>query len=124
MTLRGYLERVQAVLVQIAEGRLDASAARLALTDKLAELGYAPEPGTEGTLKDARSLARLNLVFKTNRQTTASLAQLAESEDPDVARLFPAFELLSTGWRHPPRRLAPTVAGRRGGRLLAGRLQG
>ena len=102
-TLEGYLRRVQEVLVRIAEGRLDASAARLALTDKLAELGYSPEPGTEGTLKDARSLARLNLVLKTNRQTAASLAQLAESEDPDVARLSPAWELDSAGWRRTHR---------------------
>lgn len=99
MTLEGYLRRVQEVLVRIAEGRLDASAARLALTDKLAELGYTPEPGTEGTLKDARTLARLNLVLKTNRQTAASLAQLAESEDPQVAALFPAWELASGGYR-------------------------
>lgn len=103
MTLEGYLRRVQEVLVRIAEGRLDASAARLALTDKLAELGYSPEPGAEGTLKDARSLARLNLVLKTNRQTAASLAQLAESEDPDVARLSPAWELDSAGWRRTHR---------------------
>lgn len=99
MTLEGYLGRVQDVLVQIAEGRLDASAARLALRDKLAELGYAPEPGTEGTLKDARSRARLGLVLETNQKAAASMARLAESEDPDFARLFPAFELISTGWR-------------------------
>ena len=103
MTLQGYLERVQEVLVRIAEGRLDGSAARLALTDKLAELGYSPEPGTEGTLRDARSLARLNLVLKTNRQTAASLAQLAESEDPATARLYPAWSLESAGWRRTHR---------------------
>ena len=74
-------------------------AAALALTDKLAELGYSPEPGTAGTLRDARTLARLNLVLKTNRQTAASLAQLAESEDPQVAALFPAWELASGGYR-------------------------
>ena len=89
----------KAVLMQVADGALDASAARLALTDTLAQLGYAPEPGTEGTLKDARTLARLNLVLKTNRQTAASLAQLAESEDPQVAALFPAWELASGGYR-------------------------
>ena len=99
MTLQGYLDRVQAVLMQVADGTLDASAARLALTDKLAELGYSPEPGTAGTLRDARTLARLNLVLKTNRQTAASLAQLAESEDPQVAALFPAWELASGGYR-------------------------
>lgn len=99
MTLQGYLDRVQAVLMQVADGTLDASAARIALTDKLAELGYTPEPGTAGTLKDARTLARLNLVLKTNRQTAASLAQLAESEDPQVAALFPAWELASGGYR-------------------------
>ena len=99
MTLQGYLDRVQTVLMQVADGALDASAARLALTDTLAQLGYAPEPGTEGTLKDARTLARLNLVLKTNRQTAASLAQLAESEDPQVAALFPAWELASGGYR-------------------------
>ncbi len=74
-------------------------AARLALTDKLAELGYTPEPGTAGTLKDARTLARLNLVLDTNQKTAASLAQLAESEDPQVAALFPAWELASGGYR-------------------------
>ena len=99
MTLQGYLDRVQAVLKQVADGTLDASAARLALTDTLAQLGYAPEPGTAGTLRDARTLARLNLVLKTNRQTAASLAQLAESEDPQVAALFPAWELASGGYR-------------------------
>lgn len=99
MTLQGYLDRVQTVLMQVADGTLDASAARLALTDTLAQLGYAPEPGTEGTLKDARTLARLNLVLKTNRQTAASLARLAESEDPQVAALFPAWELASGGYR-------------------------
>ena len=99
MTLQGYLDRAKAVLMQVADGTLDASAARLALTDTLAQLGYAPEPGTEGTLKDARTLARLNLVLKTNRQTAASLAQLAESEDPQVAALFPAWELASGGYR-------------------------
>ena len=99
MTLQGYLDRVQTVLMQVADGTLDTSAARLALTDKLAELGYTPEPGTAGTLRDARTLARLNLVLKTNRQTAASLAQLAESEDPQVAALFPAWELASGGYR-------------------------
>ena len=99
MTLQGYLDRVQTVLMQVADGTLDASAARLALTDTLAQLGYAPEPGTEGTLKDARTLARLNLVLDTNQKTAASLARLAESEDPQVAALFPAWELLSTGYR-------------------------
>ena len=99
MTLQGYLDRVQTVLMQVADGTLDTSAARLALTDKLAELGYTPEPGTAGTLRDARTLARLNLVLKTNRQTAVSLAQLAESEDPQVAALFPAWELASGGYR-------------------------
>ena len=99
MTLQGYLDRVQTVLMQVADGTLDTSAARLALTDTLAQLGYAPEPGTEGTLKDARTLARLNLVLDTNQKTAASLARLAESEDPQIAALFPAWELLSTGYR-------------------------
>lgn len=99
MTLQGYLDRAKTVLMQVADGTLDASAARLALTDKLAELGYTPEPGTEGTLKDARTLARLNLVLDTNQKTAASLARLAESEDPQVAALFPAWELASGGYR-------------------------
>lgn len=99
MTLQGYLDRVQTVLMQVADGTLDASAARLALTDTLAQLGYTPEPGTAGTLRDARTLARLNLVLDTNQKTAASLARLAESEDPQVAALFPAWELLSTGYR-------------------------
>ena len=99
MTLQGYLDRVQTVLMQVADGTLDTSAARLALTDTLAQLGYAPEPGTEGTLNHARTLARLHLGLDTNQKTAASLARLAESEDPQIAALFPAWELLSTGYR-------------------------
>ena len=38
-------------------------------------------------------------MLKTNRQTAASLAQLAESEDPQIAALFPAWELASGGYR-------------------------
>ena len=99
MTLQGYLDRVQTVLMQVADGTLDASAARLALTDTLAQLGYTPQPGTAGPLRDARTLARLNLVLDTNQKTAASLARLAESEDPQVAALFPAWELASGGYR-------------------------
>lgn len=100
MTLRGYLERLQGVLAQVADGRLDESAARLALRAKLNELGYVA-PG-EG-LQDAASRARLDLVLRTNRQTAASMAQLARSEDPEFAALFPAWRLSSGGWRRQHR---------------------
>ena len=96
MTLQGYLERLKTVLVQVAEGRLDESAARLALRAKLAELGYVA-PG-EG-LKDAANQRRLDLILRTNRQTAASMAQIARSEDPVMLLRFPAWELVSGGWR-------------------------
>ncbi len=96
MTLKGYLERLQGVLAAVADGRLDESAARLVLRAKLAELGYAA-PG-EG-LKDAATAQRLNLILKTNRQTAGSLAQIARSQDPEYAALFPAWRLRSGGYR-------------------------
>ena len=100
MTLRGYLERLQGVLAQVADGRLDESAARLALRAKLNELGYVA-PG-EG-LQDAASRARLDLVLRTNRQTAASMGMMARSEDPEFAALFPAWRLSSGGWRRQHR---------------------
>lgn len=96
MTLQGYLERLQGVLAQVADGRLEESAARMALRAKLDELGYAPSG--EG-LKDAASRARLDLILRTNRQTAASMAQLARSEDPVMLLRFPAWELVPGGYR-------------------------
>lgn len=96
MSLQGYLERLKTVLVQVADGRLDESAARLALRAKLDELGYVADG--EG-LQNAASRQRLDLILKTNRQTAVSMGMMARSEDPEFAALFPAWRLSSGGWR-------------------------
>ncbi len=97
MTLTGYLDRLRAVLTQVADGRMDEAAARVSLRARLDELGVFDD-GTASLLNPA-SEQRLNLILRTNRQSAASMAQLARSEDPEFAALFPAWRLSSGGYR-------------------------
>jgi hypothetical protein len=96
MTLEGYLKDLQRLLAAYAQGSIDASALRVRARSKLAEFHYIPQG--EG-LKDHRSPARLNLILKTNLQMASGMAQRDSSVDPLLAKAFPAWELVSGGYR-------------------------
>lgn len=104
MTLKAYLKDLQKLLAAYAEGKMDASEVRVRARSKLAELHYAPLTGGEGTLKDHRSPARLNLTLRTNVQMAASMAQRDIGEDPLLARAYPAWELVCGGYRNVHRK--------------------
>jgi len=94
------LEAMREACAAVADGALDASAARLAILDALREAGHEPAgDGTDGGVGEITSRARLDLVLKTQRQTAQSMGQMARSEDPEVAAVFPAWELASGAWR-------------------------
>ena len=96
MTLGGYLKDLQRLLAAYADGQMDASQVRIRARAKLDELGFS----TVATgLQDPRSPARLNLILKTNEQMAAGMAQRDLGADPLLAKAFPAWELVSGGFR-------------------------
>ncbi|MBR5879206.1 MAG: hypothetical protein IKY91_06590, partial [Akkermansia sp.] len=96
MTLGGYLKDLQRLLAAYADGQMDASQVRIRARAKLDELGFS----TVATgLQDPRSPARLNLILKTNEQMAAGMAQRDLGADPLLLKAFPAWELVSGGFR-------------------------
>ena len=60
----------------------------------LQDIGYQPEPGTAGTLRDFSSSARLRVALKTPAEMMRGMGQYLQSNDPDVLSAFPAQELV------------------------------
>lgn len=59
----------------------------------LGYIGYDPEPGTEGSIQDLRSDARLQLIAQTKVRMARGRGQHIQANDPDVIDAFPAQEL-------------------------------
>lgn len=77
----------------VTEG-MDQAEARLRAKELLANLGYSPDPDSEGTLKDLSSDSRINLVLETNVQMMQGAGNFIQSQDPDVLEEYPAQELV------------------------------
>lgn len=91
--------------------------AREALRRELRSLGYEPAEGTEGTIKDLSSDARINLVVKTNTELAQGAGKFVQGNiSQDAVDLAPAWELVRYEDRKMPRdweqrwRLAAQVA--------------
>lgn len=84
----------------------------------LKQVGYQPEPGEEGTLKDLSSDARINLVIRTNVELAQGQGNWMQSQNHGVLTAFPADELFRLEYRHVPRywlmrwRMAGSATGR------------
>jgi hypothetical protein len=72
---------------------LDIPQAKLELQDYLVQSGYKPKAGEEGTLTDLTSERRVDLVLKTNIDTTLGYVNWSEGQDQDVLDMWPAWEL-------------------------------
>lgn len=96
---------------------LDVPRARLEIKDLLQTLGYSPNAGEAGTIKDLASDARINLVLRTNRDVSQGAGWFIQSQDREVLDAFPANELVRIEARKDPRdwrqrwRMAAAVAG-------------
>ena len=77
--------------------------ARLNAKTLLASLDYTPEPGTEGTLQDLSSNARIDLVIRTNVELAMGGGRFIQRNNPDVIDEFPAQELFRLEARKKPR---------------------
>jgi hypothetical protein len=107
--LEGYKTRIASIINPTTEQRpdrvtadnpegyvttgLNLATARTETKQALQELGYTPQPGEAGTLKDLSSDSRINLVLKTNTETAQGAGRFLQMNDVDVIDQFPAQEL-------------------------------
>lgn len=68
------LDTFRQVTDRATRGELSPGEAREAITERLESLGYTPEPGQAGTIKDLRSLARQNVAYQTNQSQVRNWA--------------------------------------------------
>lgn len=73
---------------------LDRAQARLDIKNIYREIGFQPDAGTEGTLRDLSSDARINLVLKTNEELATGAGHFIQGNSPDVVDAFPCQELV------------------------------
>lgn len=79
------------------------SEARRDLRSYLAETGYLPDEGMEGTIKDLRTKARLDVMLKTNADQAKGYAQHLRATTAGAILAFPGYELFRVQQRKLPR---------------------
>ncbi len=82
---------------------MDKATARLELRKYLQAIGYVPDTGAEGSIKDLASDARLNLIIETRTQMMQGASRYEQSRDAAVLRTFPCEELYRLELRKEPR---------------------
>lgn len=101
-----YLERLQKLLAEFAEGKSNAADFTKAAQDALAAMGYDPEDEEApwNSMRDRGSEARLRLILKTQVGQARSVARkAAATASPDALYDFPGWELRRAGDRRAPR---------------------
>lgn len=96
-----YLEKIQSVAEAVARGEITREAAQRTLKGFLKATGYEPEPGTEGTIQDLSSNARLRLIVRTQSGFARGYGVRAEALQNLAKR--PWFELYRREQRKEPR---------------------
>ncbi len=102
---------------------LSVADAKLKIQQELDAVGYVPAPEDEGTIKDLRTDARLDLMVETNEAVTHGHGRWVAANDGDILDAFPAWELVRISPAAEPRNwpLRWMMAGGTtyGGRMIA-----
>lgn len=98
-----FLQSVKDAVETVVEGNMTEGAARLALKDKLKEIGYIPPEGQAGRITDLSSDSRLNLAMDTSVGLVRGYARYLEGQDDAVLNRWPAQELYRAMDRIEPR---------------------
>ena len=111
-TSAAYIDNMKQILADAVDGKISDGEVRMRLLKSLHELGYTPETGFPGDeqygtppasgLSDLSSPRRLNLIAKTNRGMSASVARI-KSETAVTMQMFPAWKLIRFHDRSEPR---------------------
>lgn len=86
---------------RIVAGDLTVQEARQELHDELDKLGYAPQPGQEGTIKDLQSVRRMNVSLETNVAQVQGYARWARQQQ--ALGGFPAQQFVRLRMSKVPR---------------------
>lgn len=95
--LDGMMSRIDTLLGGGERGPglgMDPALFRVEMRQLLDSVSYAPTPDDEGTIKDLRSEARLNVIVRTQEQMATGHGQFLQSTDPEIIDLYPAWELI------------------------------
>jgi hypothetical protein len=98
-----YQQKLVDVLGQYEGGKVNLATARLELQDFLAETGYEPLLGEEGTLDDLGSEERINLVLDTISALDAGYRNWIYIQQAPILDEWPAQELLRAAPSEKPR---------------------
>jgi hypothetical protein len=96
--LDGIMSRVDRLLGGGPRGpgmSMDPALFRVEMRELLDSIDYSPaDPRDEGTIKDLRTSARLNVIVRTQEEMATGHGQYLQSIDPDTIDMFPAWELI------------------------------
>lgn len=70
--------------------------ARTQISQLLKDIGYSPEPGTQGTLLDLSSFPRIMLKLETDTAATFGAGRFVRQNDEDVVDAYPGLQLERT----------------------------
>ncbi len=97
------LHTMREAVAQVASQKLDPSEARLTIRKALDTIGYSAPEGKEGSLRDLRTKARLDLIIKTNRDQAHGFLQYKQFTTKSALEEFPASRLVRVKSRRVPR---------------------
>jgi hypothetical protein len=98
-----FLQRVSNVTDQIIKGELGENKARLLLGQYLDSIEYHARPGTEGTIQDLRTDARLNLIVRTQVNMAYGYGKWRGRQVQSVLDEYPCLEFYRAFDRKEPR---------------------
>lgn len=97
------LDEYRAEVQKIAQGDSSVEESRKRLEMFLTKVGYAPAPGQEGTIKDLRSVRRMQVSLRTNVDLLRGWGQKERGMRRGALTAFPAWELVRVAPRTVPR---------------------
>lgn len=116
-----YLQQIEDVVRQYANGEIDLATARLQLKTKLQEIGYFADADEAGKLTDFASDERTNLVLRTNAEMANGYGQWMQGQNATLLNSRPAQELYRAFNRKAPRDWLRRWTGA-GGQVFNGRM--
>lgn len=93
--LQAAKDRIAAILQPEGRGpgeAMNTATAREQIREVLKSIGYAPEPGKEGSIEDLTSEGRLDLIVDQNVAMARGRAEWAATQDADILDMWPCQE--------------------------------
>lgn len=98
-----HLQKLADIVDRYLAGQLDLATARLEMKQFGASIGYVPEAGDEGGLKDQFSDERIDLQIKMNAGFARGYGSWLQGQQPAILDRWPAQELFRAGYRRTHR---------------------